>query len=147
MKEDLSLPSSPSTDSENARRYSLRQMLGDCCCRCKQDLRGHRYQIFAVTVATTERHEALLDFFHLAKAHAWKSLARYQDFDGGKNAAEIYALRCPAGDLTALYVRDPVELYDSIELEEWDPLDEKGAQEWTSFLPESKWVAFDGSQI
>ena len=123
----------------------MRQMLGGPCCRCKRDLSGHRYQIFAVTVATKERHEALLDFFHLAKTHAWEALAKQQDFDGTKNAAEVYALKCSSGDLTALYVRDPFELYDSIGLEKWDPLDENGAQEWESYLPESRWVAFDGS--
>jgi hypothetical protein len=118
-------------------------MLGGGCCRCEQELRGHKYQVFAITVATIARREILHDFFPAAMIHDWESLSKYQDFEGGKNAAEICAMSCPTGDLTALYMRDPVELFDSTGLEDWDPLDENDAQKWESFLPQSKWVSFD----
>jgi hypothetical protein len=143
MKKSFSLPRVPVQDPQDATRYSLREMLGGRCCRCKQDLRGHEYQMFAVTVAVTERREALLDFFHLAKTHAWQSLSKYQEFDGSKNAAAVFALRCPNGDLTALYVCDPFELFESKSLESRATLGEKDAQEWAEFLPEKEWVAFN----
>jgi hypothetical protein len=119
-------------------------VLGGRCCRCAQDLSGHQYQIFAMTVASPERDEELLDFLRLAKAHAWESLSRHQDFDGQKNSAQVFAMQCPSGDLTAIYVRDPFELYESQTLEDWGPLSEKDGQEWAPFLLQTKWVAFDG---
>jgi hypothetical protein len=96
--------------------------------------------------ASPERHEALLDFFRLAKGHAWESLFAYQDFDGQKNSAQILALQCPTEDLTAIYVRDPFELFDSKTVEDWDPLSENDAQKWAPFLLPTKWEAFDGKQ-
>ena len=146
LKRKRRLPNAPVPNRENIAKHSLREMLGGQCCRCTQDLSGHRYQIFAMTRASPERHEALLDFFQLAKGHAWESLSAYQDFDGQKNSAQILALQCPTGELTAIYVRDPFELFDSKTLEDWDPLSKNDAQKWAPFLLETKWVAFDGKR-
>jgi hypothetical protein len=146
MKERPSTTDVPVHDPQRATRYSLRQMLGGRCCRCNQDLRGHEYQMFASTIATSELYKTLLDFFNLAKSHEWETLAKYQAFDGSKNAAVVFALRCQGGGLTALYVRDPFELFDSKSLENWDSLSEKEGQEWNLFLPKEKWITFNENQ-
>jgi hypothetical protein len=80
------------------------------------------------------------EFIRLARARDWESLSRYQHFDALSNVALVSALRCPEGELTVLYVRDPFELYENKSLEGWDALSEVDAREWTLFLTQSKWI-------
>lgn len=123
----------------------LSEMLGGACPRCRQPLQNHGYQLFASTVADADRRESLLRFFQLAKAHDWKNLRRHQDFDGTKNVAQIYALKCPLNELLMLYVRNPFEPLDSELLEAWEALDRVEAVDWSALLQPERWLSFGAS--
>jgi len=131
-----------SSDQRLAVSQALRVTLRKVCPRCLQLLSGHRYQIYAMTVATTERHDALLDFLQKARRHEWESLSRVRDFDPLKNSLKLYALQCPDENLSMLFVRDPFELFDGDSLESWEPLREPMSQSWLTFLDGNKWVSF-----
>ena len=130
-----------SSDPELAVNQALRVMLREECPRCLQVLRGHRYQLYAITVATPERRDALLDFLQKAQRHEWESLSRIQDFDPLKNSLKVYALQCADQSLSMLLVRDPFELFDGDYLETCEPLREPIAQSWLTFLDSNKWVS------
>jgi hypothetical protein len=132
----------PPSDPELAVRQALRVMLREECPRCLQGLNGHRYQVYAMTVAAPECHDALLDFLQKARRHEWEPLSRIQDFDPLKNSVQIYALQCPDENLSMLFVRKPFELFDGDSLEDWEPLQEPLTQSWLTFLESNKWVLF-----
>jgi hypothetical protein len=117
-------------------------MLREECPRCLQVLNGHSYQIYAMTVATTERHDTLLAFLQKARRHEWESLSRIQDFDPLKDSLQVYALQCPDQSLSILLVRDPFELFDGDSLEGWGPLQGPEARSWLTFLDRNKWASF-----
>jgi hypothetical protein len=48
-------------------------------------------------------------------AGRWQDLSKTRNFLGDSDAEEVYFLSCPAG-ACMLYVRNPVELFDSYEL-------------------------------
>jgi hypothetical protein len=132
-----------SSDPELAVSKALRAMLREECPKCLQVLNGHSYQIYAMAVASTERHDALHDFLQKARRHDWKSLSRVQNFDPLKDSLQVYALQCPDQSLCMLLVRDPFELFDGDSLEGWEPLQEPMAQSWLTFLDRNKWASFD----
>lgn len=131
-----------SNDPELAVSQAFRVMLREVCPRCLQVLSGHRYQIYAMKVATTERQDELLDFLQKARRHGWESLSHVQDFDPLKNSLQVYAFQCPDQSLSMLLVRDPFELFDGDSLESWEPLQEPVARSWLTFLDRNKWVSF-----
>jgi hypothetical protein len=65
-----------------------------------------------------------MEFFQLFSERRWQELNHIREFDGGLNAALIFALFCNRGGCM-LAVRDPVELYDSMELLDTAVLDEE----------------------
>jgi hypothetical protein len=132
----------PSSEPRNAVGQALWVMLRGECPKCAQALNGHRYQIYAMTVATSERNDVLVDFIQKARHHEWKSLLRSQDFDPVKNSLEIYALQCPEEFVSMLLVRDPFELCDGLSLESWQLLQGPDTRSWLTFLDPSKWVSF-----
>jgi hypothetical protein len=131
-----------SSGARLAVSQALRVMLGGDCLRCCQVLNGHRYQIYAMTIAAPECHDALLDFLRKARRHEWELLSRIQDFDPLKDSLQVYALQCPDQSLNVLLVRDPFELFDGDSLEGWEPLQGPEARSWLTLLDCNKWVSF-----
>ena len=132
----------PSIEPKAGVIQSLLEMLRNQCPRCKQSLRGHLYQMYAMTTATPERQEELHNFLENAKQHDWEALSHFQDFDPLKNSVQIFALECPDHNLSMLFIRDPFELFDGDSLESWEPLQEADAKSWRTFLDQAKWVVF-----
>jgi hypothetical protein len=126
----------------SAERKALVRMLRESCPRCQLKLAGHHYQLFTITVAGEDRRVELESFFKLAKAHKWKELESFRGFDPTKDAVNLYSLRCLDSKITAIYMRNPYELYESPAMIDWDPLEEKETQNWTQHLPDEKWNAF-----
>jgi hypothetical protein len=131
----------PTAPSE-ARALALSQVLGGRCPRCRGDLQDHSFQLFAITVATAERKEALSDFISKARKHDWDSLSKFQDFNSLENALEVHALRCADQKLNMLLVRDPSELFDGHSVEDWEALDQNESSKWLSSLNGAKWICF-----
>jgi hypothetical protein len=88
-----------------------------------EHLDGHKYALVASEVARSPS-EDLTRFFHLYRRHEWAELNLIQRFDGGANAAEVFALLC-GSRVCMLAIRDPVELYDSDSLLDTALLDEE----------------------
>jgi len=109
--------------------------------RCRQNLQGHRFQQFAMTVAKEEPTAELLAFIQAARRFDWEELSKHQ-FDPRENALAAYALSCPNGDLSMLLVKDPFELYDSKSLEIWEPLPQEAAERWKPLLVNANWEVF-----
>lgn len=86
-------------------------------------LDGHKYALVASEVARTPSDD-LARFFLLYRGREWAKLNLIQRFDGGANAAEVFALMC-GNRLSMLAVRDPVELYDCRSLLDESLLDEE----------------------
>ena len=91
------------------------QRLASPCLACgKQKIEhndGHTYALIASEIAVPE--SADLEFFCKPwKEHRWTELNQIQRFDGSKNAALVYAIRCSMG-IKVIAVRDPVELFDA----------------------------------
>ncbi len=131
-------PASPT----EATAHALSQALRGKCPRCNSDLHNHAFQIFAMTVASAERNEAMLDFIRMARNHEWESLSIFQDFDPLKNSLEAHAFRCEDGRLNLLFVRNPFELLDGLSLEDWEALDENESRKWLAYLDAAKWMCF-----
>jgi len=74
-------------------------------------LTGHKYAFFACQVAAEDTDE-LKEFISLFRERRWQELKEVNRFEGGSNAAIVYALFCHRGGFM-MAVRDPVELYDS----------------------------------
>lgn len=102
------------------------QRLASPCPLCGKErlehLDGHKYALVASEVARTHSEE-LTRFFQLYRRHEWAELNLIQRFNGGANAAEVFALLC-GGRICMLAIRDPVDLYDSDSLLDSAILDE-----------------------
>jgi hypothetical protein len=131
----------PSSEPKFAVSKPLLAMLGGECPRCLQALNGHRFQIYAMTVASPERQDALLDFLQKARRHQWESLACLQEFDPLKNSLQVCALQCLDQNLSMLLICDPFELLGGDSLESWERMEEPMAQSWLTFLDRNKWVS------
>ena len=127
---------------KEASARALSQALRGKCPRCQNALHNHAFQMFAATVASAEKKDAISDFIRKAQSHDWKSLAKLYDFDPSKNALEVYALRCHDGGLNLLFVRDPFELSDGPSVENWEALDQTEGTKWLGYLSKDKWVCF-----
>src|SRR5215469_8450883 len=136
------VPERKTATPTEATARALFQALGGKCPRCQSDLRGHSFQLFAMTVARAERNQELLDFINKAKNHEWESLSNYQDFDALKNALEAYAIRCEDNQLNLLFVRNPFELLDGLSVEDWEALDENEGTKWSGYLRSRKCANF-----
>lgn len=113
------------------------------CPACQGALNGHHYAQFAMTIATKDNHQRMIQLFEALKGHRWIEAIRFQDFDGRYNAAEAFALRCPSGAMTVLIVCDPEELLESNRLLECEVLDMPDAQGLSEAIESCKWQELD----
>jgi len=93
---------------------NLLSMLGHCPA-CALDFTSHHYTLFAVTVAGKKNVPRLADSIQHAKAHDWKALRAFQEFDGLSDSLEAFVVRCSSGGSLVL-ARSPFELYESDEV-------------------------------
>lgn len=117
-------------------------MLGNKCLRCRKTLIDHSFQLFATAIATQENDGTLRGLIQLAKGFDWEKLAQFQEFDGTKNALEIFALASPNRDLTLLFVQDPFELFDGDSLEDCVSVPNDSAAKCHAALLRTKWNSF-----
>ena len=122
----------------DATAVELRRMLNSCPA-CAANLDGHSYASFAITVASPENKERLGEFCRLLKAHDWSGLKQFDDFDPLLNAIEVFAVKCVAGEIVLLAVRDPFELFDSNEVLVSELLDSTAGNELDSLIEADKW--------
>jgi len=127
-----------SKKQEDATAAELRRML-KVCPACGANLNNHSYAIFAVTVASGERKKELLEFFQALKAHDWRKVRQFEDFDPLHNAAEAFALKCVSGSLVLLMVRSPFELYDASNIMDFEVLDGESGKELSALIEADEW--------
>jgi len=130
-----------SRQPEEAQAEAIFRALSGICPMCGEALRGHSYQLFAITVAD-ESTEILVEFIQSARGHSWETLSHFQTFDPMKNALEAFALGCPDTILALLLVRDPFELYDTSSVEYFEALNQKESATWRCLFATNNWRGF-----
>src|SRR5207237_5423831 len=82
------------------------------CPICKNEVIGHSYFRFAVTIANEESKEDLLKFFNIIKDHNWEEEIKFQQFNPNYNAVEAVAIKCDLNNLSVFLIKDPVEIFE-----------------------------------
>jgi hypothetical protein len=72
----------------------------------------HSYALFATTIAKEENVSRLTAFFEAAKAHNWKALHSFADWDAMETDLEASVIRCGEERGALVIVRNPSELYE-----------------------------------
>ena len=123
---------------EDAIAAELRGML-KVCPTCGANLNGHSYALLATAVASDEKKKELAEFFQALKAHDWRKVRQFADFDPLLNAAEALALKCTSGSLALLIVRSPFELFDASSIMDSEVLDSESGRELDALIEADKW--------
>ena len=116
----------PSPVSSNPTDDKILRFISPCPACGKESVRykdGHSYALLASEIANEESQHELKRFFELYRSRSWVDLNQIKRFDGGFNAALLYAVRCPSG-VIVLLVRSPVELIEDDSLLDALVLDE-----------------------
>ena len=109
------------------------------CPACKGSLHAHQFVDFAITIASNETKTQLLDFFRALKKHDWRAAKRFQDFDPRYNAAIAKVLRCVSGSIVLLIIRDPEELWESSNIEDYEVLSPEIGRALEAEIESSQW--------
>jgi hypothetical protein len=87
-------------------------LVSSCPACGEQSLVGHRYGLLATMVAENNPQE-IEELLKLFQDHNWDKLAQLNEFDGNKNAIEVFALLCKKGTGFALAIRDSVDIHEA----------------------------------
>jgi len=93
-----------------AEAATLRRLLGGHCIMCAGDLAGHQYTMFASAVLGGPDPAPAEPFFRALEEQRWQDAAAFQEWEGARDNAEAFAIRCPAGGSAVLVMHDPYEL-------------------------------------
>lgn len=94
--------------------------------------------MFATTVASDANKTRLEEFFEKAKAHDWRGLKSFSDWEGTQNDMEAYVVRCSSGGLVFV-IWNPYELFDSDELYMRENASAEEMFEIEKLLPSTSW--------
>jgi len=96
-------------------KETIWRYLAGPCPQCGCSLEEHDWAMFATTVASEANKPRLEEFFKKAKAHDWRGLKSFSDWEATQNDMEAYVVRCSSGGVVFV-LWNPYELYDSDEL-------------------------------
>lgn len=125
-------------DDDSATAANLRQLLKHCPV-CKDGFLKHSYALIATTILGDEEKDQTVVFFKALKEQRWRDLLGFRGWEGLRNNAEAYALRCHTDRVALLVLRSPYEPYDDDELLTCDVLNSESGQELLSLVPQHKW--------
>lgn len=121
------------TEEATAHRWLTGQ-----CSRCPMSMAEHDWAGFASAVASEQNKERLTDFFEKVKAHDWRAVAKFQDYDATQNDMLVFAVRCTSGGSICV-VRSPFELWQDDELYLVETVTSAEMAELESLIPPDSW--------
>lgn len=78
-------------------------------------------------------------FLQAIKNHDWANVLGFQDWEGGFDDYELYAIRAAAHPLVLVTVLDPVELFFNEKVIDTEILNKTDSDELLSFAAKKKW--------
>jgi len=124
--------------SQTCREEDLNPWLKVQCDQCSTPFSDHVRAMFASTVASEKNKARLIEFFEKVKAHDWRSVAGFTDFDATENDVLAFAVRCVSGGFV-LVVRSPYELWEEDQLYLSEPVTAAEMSELESLIPATAW--------
>jgi hypothetical protein len=79
------------------------------CPVCGEDFEGHRHALLATVPLTSRNRKRIERFLKAVEAREPRELAAFHDWDGHRENAEAYALRCPDGNIAVAVVHTAAE--------------------------------------
>ena len=94
--------------------------------------------MFASTVASEKNAPRLTEFFEKVKAHDWRSVAGFTDFEATENDVLAFAVRCVSGGFVFV-VQSPYELWKNEELYVSELVTAAEMSELERLIPTTSW--------
>ncbi|HEY0728590.1 MAG TPA: hypothetical protein VGD38_11005 [Pyrinomonadaceae bacterium] len=82
------------------------------CPVCEKEPRGHRYARLASIIDNPNDQSRADKFLKDIASRRWSEVLPINEWQGGADMFELYALRCPTSRLALIVVRSPFELFD-----------------------------------
>jgi hypothetical protein len=112
------------------------------CPGCNKDLSGHKFVRFASCPIRSDNKPETLDLMKKFKAHDWKAVSEYQQFEGGNDALIAYVISCPSEKGLLVLTNDPVELYSGERMVGYETLSSDETGVVSSLINQDRWEQF-----
>jgi hypothetical protein len=112
------------------------------CGSCGQALSNHQFALFASVIAGQQEVPRLTAFFQLVRQHEWRSLGKFQEWDGTRDVVQAFAIRCPTGAMQMIALKDFFDPLAANELYLQENLEPTEANVLLTLLPPDKWQGF-----
>jgi hypothetical protein len=99
----------PTISERLARTKVLSDVLRHCP-RCSAPIVGHEYRLVASVPLVTDQPKVSAELLSAIRDERWQDLVAFQEWQGDRTNAEVFAIRCPDGGLSVAVIAAPFAL-------------------------------------